>query len=319
MCMWLKQSTAVEVKIGPFVDASDGVTAEDGLTISQADVRLKKNDGDWAQKNETTAAAHEEAGNYRCLLDTTDTNTLGRLELAVAESGALPVWREFMVVPANVWDSFFGTDKLETDVAQFGGTNLTASGGRPEVNTSHVAGTAQTGHDIGGTVGSGTHGNAALKTLIDAVDDLVDTEIAAVKTVVDAILADTGTDGVVIADGGITAAKIADNAIDAASIAAGAITSAKFAAGAIDAASIATDAGNEIADALLNRDMSTGTDSGSATVRTPRQALRVLRNKVGIAAGTMSVKKEDDTTESWTAEVTTTAGDPVSEIDPASS
>jgi hypothetical protein len=74
-----------------------------------------------------------------------------------------------------------------------------------------------------------------------------------------------------------------------------------------------------VADALLNRDLSTGTDSGSATVRTVRQALRALRNKVAIVAGTATVFKEDDTTASWTAAVTTAAGDPISTIDPASS
>jgi len=72
-----------------------------------------------------------------------------------------------------------------------------------------------------------------------------------------------------------------------------------------------------VADALLDRDMSTGTDSGSPSVRTVRQALRFLRNKWAIAAGTLTVRKEDDTTASWTATVTTTAGDPVSTVDPA--
>lgn len=72
-----------------------------------------------------------------------------------------------------------------------------------------------------------------------------------------------------------------------------------------------------VADAFLDRDMSLGTDSGSTTVRTPRQALRWLRNKWSISAGTLTVKKEDDATTSWTGAVTTTAGDPVSQIDPA--
>lgn len=115
---FLKQSTAVEVPIGPFVDATDAVTAETALTISQADVRLKKNAGDWAQKAETTAAAHEENGCYRCLLDTTDTDTLGLLRLHVAEAGALPVWEDFMVMPANVYDSLFSTDKLQVDAVE---------------------------------------------------------------------------------------------------------------------------------------------------------------------------------------------------------
>lgn len=90
-----------------------------------------------------------------------------------------------------------------------------------------------------------------------------------------------------------------------------------IAAGAITAASLAADAGDEIADAVLDRDMSAGTDSGSATVRTVRQALRFLRNFWSISGGTLTVKKEDDTTTSWTAAVTQTAGNPVSKIDPA--
>jgi hypothetical protein len=101
-------------------------------------------------------------------------------------------------------------------------------------------------------------------------------------------------------------------------MAAGVITAAAHAASSIDAAALATDAVNEIADGLLNRDMSTGTDSGTETLRTVRQALRVLRNKTEIAAGTLTVKKEDDSTTSWTGAVTTTAGNPISSIDPAS-
>ena len=50
MPSWLKQSTAVDIALGPFVDAADGVTPETALTIAQADVRLKKNAGAWAQK-----------------------------------------------------------------------------------------------------------------------------------------------------------------------------------------------------------------------------------------------------------------------------
>ncbi len=76
--------------------------------------------------------------------------------------------------------------------------------------------------------------------------------------------------------------------------------------------------GNAAADAMLDRDMSVGTDSGSTTVRTIRQALRTLRNKVSVGSGAMTVCKEDDSTSSWTAAVTTTPGaDPVTAIDPA--
>jgi uncharacterized protein YjbJ (UPF0337 family) len=102
-----------------------------------------------------------------------------------------------------------------------------------------------------------------------------------------------------------------------ASVASGGITATSIAADAITSSELATSAAEKIADALLDRDMSTGTDSGSTTVRTVRQALRFLRNKWSISAGTLTVTKEDDTTSSWTAAVTGTAGaDPVTTVDP---
>lgn len=76
----------------------------------------------------------------------------------------------------------------------------------------------------------------------------------------------------------------------------------------------------EIADGLLDRDLALGADSGSATVRTVRQALRLLRNKHSTLAGTLSVMKEDDVTESWSAALTTSgAAEPIVTVDPASS
>jgi hypothetical protein len=75
---------------------------------------------------------------------------------------------------------------------------------------------------------------------------------------------------------------------------------------------------NSVADAILDRNMTTGTDSGSSSVRTVRQALRFLRNKWQITSGTLTVYKEDDSTSSWTSTLTGTAGaDPITTSDPA--
>jgi hypothetical protein len=98
----------------------------------------------------------------------------------------------------------------------------------------------------------------------------------------------------------------------------GGVIVASIAANAITASALAADAGAEIADAILDRDMSTGTDSGSTTVRTARQALRFLRNKWSISGTTLTVTKEDDSTTSWTSTVTPTTGaDPITANDPA--
>ena len=136
MACWLKQSTAVDVGIGPFLDSTDGNTQETALTITQPDIRLKKNGGAWAQKNAAQTLSHEEAGWYEVALDTTDTNTLGILIVAIHESGALAAWREFMVVPANTYDTLIsGTDVLTADVTQWNGTAVgtPATAGYPVV------------------------------------------------------------------------------------------------------------------------------------------------------------------------------------------
>lgn len=95
-------------------------------------------------------------------------------------------------------------------------------------------------------------------------------------------------------------------------------TGYSIASGGIGSGAIAAAEQNALADAFLDRNMATGTDNGtnSTAVRTVRQALRRMRNKESIAAGTLTVTKEDDSTTSWTAAVTTTAGDPLSAVDP---
>ena len=74
---------------------------------------------------------------------------------------------------------------------------------------------------------------------------------------------------------------------------------------------------NAMADEMLARDLGSGLNSGTAEERTVRSALRALRNKVNVGSSQMVVKKEDDTTDAWTASVTTTAvSSNVSGIDP---
>jgi hypothetical protein len=124
MGLWLKQSTNLTVKIGPFIDDSDGKTAETGLTLTQADIRLSKNGGNMAQKHEANDATHDEIGYYDCPIDTTDTDTLGTLQLMVHQAGSLPVFHEYMVLPANVYDSLVSTDKLQIDLREIGDPNL---------------------------------------------------------------------------------------------------------------------------------------------------------------------------------------------------
>lgn len=122
--MWLRQSTASqEILLGTFHDSTDGDTEETGLTIANTDIKLWK-EGATAQVNKNSGGAtHDANGRYYAVLDATDSNTLGKLETNVHVAGALSVRREFMVVPANVYDSLIlGTDTLQADVTQWLGT-----------------------------------------------------------------------------------------------------------------------------------------------------------------------------------------------------
>lgn len=81
---------------------------------------------------------------------------------------------------------------------------------------------------------------------------------------------------------------------------------------------------NNIADAILDRNMASGADSGtdSTSVRTLRQGVRILRNKVTVTAtsttgGNIVVTKEDDATTSWTGAITYAANDPITTVNPA--
>lgn len=145
MGILLKQSTAATVKLGPFVDATDGFTAETALTISQADIRLSKNGGAFAQTNNAAGATHDENGFYGVPLNTTDTGTLGHLRVAVSEGGARPLAQDFLVVPANTYDSLVsGTDVVDVSVTQWLGTAAATPSvaGVPEVDLTHVNGSA---------------------------------------------------------------------------------------------------------------------------------------------------------------------------------
>jgi hypothetical protein len=121
---FLKQSTATTLLLGPFLDETDGKTAETALTISQSDVLLWKEGGTTlAQKNEATSCTHRSNGLYTCPVNATDTNTLGTLVVSVSESGALPIRLDYEVLPANVYDSLvLGTDLLQIDVEQVDGS-----------------------------------------------------------------------------------------------------------------------------------------------------------------------------------------------------
>ena len=105
---FLRQGTAVDILIGPFVDDTDGKTAETGLTL---DVELSKNGQGLANKNDATVPVHDGTGDidgfYNCELDTTDTNTVGQLTVVAHAAGALDCRFDFQVLTQSRYDDMF--------------------------------------------------------------------------------------------------------------------------------------------------------------------------------------------------------------------
>lgn len=150
--MWLRQSTASqEILLGPFLDSTDGNTAETGLTIANTDIKLWVEGATTEASKTSGGATHIASGRYYAVLDATDTATLGKLEINVHVAGALPVRREFMVVPAAVYDAMIlGTDNLDVNTVQWLGTACATPtvAGVPEVDITHIGGDAQSQADL---------------------------------------------------------------------------------------------------------------------------------------------------------------------------
>jgi hypothetical protein len=119
---FLKQSTAVTIVIGPFLDDMDGKTPETALTVANIDADLYKG----ATKSDLTLTlsggnndcVHIANGFYSLELTTGNVDTLGSLKLAFNVAGALPVWEDFIVLPAAVYDAMFGSGSIFVKAAK---------------------------------------------------------------------------------------------------------------------------------------------------------------------------------------------------------
>ncbi|KKL56638.1 hypothetical protein LCGC14_2243390, partial [marine sediment metagenome] len=106
---FLRQSTAQTFRFGPFLDATDGVTEEVGLTITPALRRLSKDGGAFGAASGAVNATHDSDGWYSASLTTTDTDTVGELILNVQVPAThLPVWMRWWVLEEEVYDDVYG-------------------------------------------------------------------------------------------------------------------------------------------------------------------------------------------------------------------
>ena len=292
---YLKQNTATRVTVGPFLDKTDGITPETALTATNEHLTLMVDDGGVPTlvldanatasggNNDMVHVTNDDAGFYDLELTAAQLNYVGRAMLSINYvTDHLPVFHEFMIVPANVYDTLFGTDKLD-------------------VNVSTVADAAQTAGDLAALVvvidgivdGIETHVHATdghiqadyaatEKAAIDLLDD-VDGGLADVHTVVNAVKAKT--DNLPASPAAVgSAMTLADDAVSAAALKADAITEIWARAGTITTLSV--ELLLERIYEMLNNKMAVVEASGNVALRNLVDNADVATGNVASSSGT---------------------------------
>lgn len=120
MSLILKQSTSVDVRLGPFVDATDGVTPETGISIASADQAevLKANGAATVAMTGTLTAVTGCDGWYDYTVATSDVDTVGEIVFVIQDSSVCaPVFVRGYVVEEAIYDTLYGSGAdLETKI-----------------------------------------------------------------------------------------------------------------------------------------------------------------------------------------------------------
>lgn len=181
----LKQNTGQLVMVGPLVDATDGFTAETGVTLSTCSLAaIYKHNATVSTTISMRSFTHMAVGEYTLSLGNSDLDTLGVMTLVlVCPNVCRPFRQEFMVVPANVYDSLVsGSDYLDANVAQVDGNaaaGLLTSTNSLKADVTRIAGTAANATNLGaaasgmvrGTVGSGSTQTSIVTDLTEPDND----------------------------------------------------------------------------------------------------------------------------------------------------
>ena len=137
MVQILRQSTEIKVRIGPFVDVTDGFTPETGITLGAADEAeaLKANGAATADISAATWAAVTSCrGYYDLTLTTSHTDTVGTLGIVIQDdSVCLPVVRYFQIIEESAYDAMFAASAA-------GPLQSTVAGRKLDVSTDGEAG-----------------------------------------------------------------------------------------------------------------------------------------------------------------------------------
>jgi hypothetical protein len=229
MIIPLRQSTSRVVRVGSFVDATDGVTPETGVTLGAADQAEIMKAGGGASvdiASNTWTAVTGADGWYDLTLSTTDTNTVGDLLIVVQDASlCLPVLVRCTVIEEAVYDKLYESEAtgpaqagdamdLVTDAVD---SNALAATALTDIENG-VLDAALSGHTTGGTVGASLN-------LLDDIESDISTVLGfgappAVSAIADAVwdeliaghagVGSTGEALAAAASGGLTQQQVRD-------------------------------------------------------------------------------------------------------------
>ena len=207
---FLRTNTAVIVTVGPFYDKTDGVTIETALTISNERITLTADTDDGSAptiildnvtgatsgtSNDLNYITGNDAGMMQLELSASNTNRLGRMLLSITDAANhVPVFHEFMVLPALVYDTFFASSGGATFPAATlaSTTNITAATGVVLSGVTHTGAVIPTVTTLSGHTPQTGDSFARLGAPAGAS---ISADVAAVKSDTAAILVDTAVIG----------------------------------------------------------------------------------------------------------------------------
>jgi len=137
---YLRTNTDTRVTVGPFLDKTDGITPEVALTVTSEKLTLVVDTAgvptlilDTAPTasggaNDMVHITNDDSGYYDLELAAANVNYLGRAMLSLNDVAThCPVFHEFTILSAQVYDSLFGADVLQVHAVEITDGLITAA------------------------------------------------------------------------------------------------------------------------------------------------------------------------------------------------
>lgn len=150
MAQFLRQSSAIDIRLGPFIDVGDGFTPETGVTIAASDEKavLKANGAATVTMAGAFGAVTGADGWYDYTASAGDLDTPGDVTFVMQDDDVyLPVFARFQVVEEEVYDDMFAASAVGYLKPTTVGRDLNVSAGNAVV----LVDTCTTNTDMRGT------------------------------------------------------------------------------------------------------------------------------------------------------------------------